>query len=137
MVIGAATKFDCKHKFEKSPFATQLIPTSPLPAKALTLITQDLLTVNASRVMDGNPKPRMWHDNTSIIVTTDKFEFDDSTNDDQLQGLGKMCDMGDSMVNLALQPLDGFQFFAIRNASDPQIPNPNKDYEAADRKSVV
>ncbi len=137
VVLGAATKFDCKHKFQGEPFATQSIDTSVLPAKALTLITQNLLTVNASRVQRGNPQPKMWHDASSIIVTTDKFEFDDSTNDNQLQGLGKMCDMGDSMVNLALQPISGFQFFAIRNASDPQIPNPTNDYKAADKESTA
>jgi hypothetical protein len=58
------------------------------------------------------------------VVTTNFFAFDDSTDYYKLQGLGRGCDMGDAMVGNALQSFP-HSWYSIRNASDPQIPNPN------------
>ena len=40
---------------------------------------------------------------TDAIVTTDCFAFDDSTDYYKLQGLGRVCEMGDAMVGSALR----------------------------------
>jgi hypothetical protein len=39
--------------------------------------------------------------------------------------------MGDAMVGHALQAHPKLKWFAIRNASDPQMPNPNNDMQSA------
>ena len=69
------------------------------------------------------------------MVTTDLFAFDDSTDFYKLQGLGRACDMGDSMVGYAMQACSGVDWYAVRNASDPQIPNPDGDINAANPQS--
>jgi hypothetical protein len=43
--------------------------------------------------------------------------------------------MGDAMVGQALQPFTQTKWFAIRNASDPQIPNPDHDIKAAGKQA--
>jgi hypothetical protein len=71
------------------------------------------------------------------VVTTDVFAFDDSTDYYHLQGLGRACDMGDALVANALQPFKSMSWHAIRNASDPQIPNPDNKIEEAKKQSAV
>jgi hypothetical protein len=71
------------------------------------------------------------------VVTTDVFAFDDSTDYYHLQGLGRACDMGDAMVANALQSFKSLSWHAIRNASDPQIPNPNHNIKEADKESAL
>jgi hypothetical protein len=44
--------------------------------------------------------------------------------------------MGDAMVASALQGIPGLAWHAIRNASDPQIPNPNHNIEQADQQAA-
>jgi hypothetical protein len=39
--------------------------------------------------------------------------------------------MGDAMVGNALQSFPHISWYSIRNASDPQIPNPNDDIQQA------
>jgi len=63
------------------------------------------------------------------------FAFDDATDHDKLQGLGQVCDMGDAMVAQALQAFPNIAWHSIRNASDPQIANPNNDIEAANKEA--
>jgi hypothetical protein len=69
------------------------------------------------------------------VVTTDFFAFDDSTDFYKLQGLGRACDMGDAMVGHAMQSCPGVDWYSVRNASDPQIPNPDDNIEAANHKA--
>ncbi len=69
-------------------------------------------------------------------MTTDFFAFDDSSDYYKLQGLGQACDMGDAMVGDALQGVPDLAWYAIRNASDPQIPNPTKNIEAASKQAA-
>jgi hypothetical protein len=69
------------------------------------------------------------------VVTTDFFAFDDSTDFYKLEGLGRACDMGDAMVGHAMQDCPGVDWYAVRNASDPQIPNPDGDINAANHKA--
>ncbi len=68
-------------------------------------------------------------------MTTDFFGFDDSTDHYKLQGLGRVCEMGDAMVAQALESFPKVKWFAIRNASDPQIANPNGNMEEANKSA--
>ncbi len=43
--------------------------------------------------------------------------------------------MGDAMVGLSLQGIAGLNWYSIRNASDPQIANPNNDIKAANTQA--
>lgn len=136
VVIAVDAKFDCTTQFKNETWHNAEYPTTPLPAAVLAAITPDLTKVNAARIPGARPVPQMWTDAKSIIVTTDFFGFDGSTDYYKLQGLGRVCDMGDAMVASALQPFTETQFFAIRNASDPQIPNPNNNIEDAKKQSA-
>jgi len=135
VVIAPHVRFDCTQQFANEPFSQSIFATSALPAKALGAITPDLTKVNAARIKGAHKVPTIWTDAQSYIVTTDFFAFDDSQDTYKLQGLGRACDMGDAMVASALQPLGSLKFYAIRNASDPQIPNPDNDIKAAANQS--
>lgn len=45
--------------------------------------------------------------------------------------------MGDAMVGAVLQSFKSTSRHSIRNASDPQIPNPDHDIEGASRRSAL
>lgn len=137
VIIAAQAKFDCVTQFKSKPWAKASYKTSALPAGALDAITPDLTQVNASRVVGGRKTPKIWSGGSTAIVTTDFFGFDDSTDHYGLQDLGQACDMGDAMVANALQPFSDICFYAIRNASDPQIPNPSNDIKAAKKQAGV
>ena len=110
--------------------------TAALPAGALAAITPDLTRVNASRIPNARPEPKIWSgDQQATVVTTDFFAFDDSTDFYKLQGLGRACDMGDAMVGHAMQSCPGVDWYAVRNASDPQIANPDGDITEASHKA--
>jgi nucleoside phosphorylase len=131
VVIAAQVKFDCTTQFKTQSWARASFPTAPLPAGAIAAISPDLTRVNAARVVGGRKIPKIWSGGQTAIVTTDFFGFDDSTNFYKLQGLGQACDMGDAMVADALQGSSDLRFYAIRNASDPQIPDPSGNIKAA------
>jgi nucleoside phosphorylase len=131
VVIAGTTRFDCTTQFAKQPFANSAFETTPLPSSALSLLTPDLLRVNAAKVPNARTVPKIWSGETATIVTTDFFGFDDSTDYYKLQGKGQVCDMGDAMVGDALSTEAGLSWFAIRNASDPQIPDPTGNIQAA------
>lgn len=138
VIIASHVRFDCVQQFKDTAFATSEFATTALPANVLTAITPALTRVNGTRVAAGGGRaaPKFFSDASAIIVTTDFFAFDDSKDTYKLQGLGRACDMGDAMVAMALQGVAGLKFFAIRNASDPQIPNPNNDIAAAGKQSA-
>ena len=125
VVIAGHTKFDCVTQFKTEPWATASYAT----------ITPALTKVNASKITGAKPVPKMWDTAADTIVTTDFFGFDDSTDYYKLQGLGQACDMGDAMVGNALQQFQNLKWHAIRNASDPQIPNPTNDIENAKQEA--
>jgi nucleoside phosphorylase len=131
VVIAAQVKFDCTTQFKMQSWAKASYPTAPLPGGAIAAINPDLTRVNAARVVGGRKIPKIWSGGHTAIVTTDFFGFDDSTNFYKLQGLGQACDMGDAMVADALQEFPNLRFYAIRNASDPQIPDPSGNIKAA------
>ncbi len=67
------------------------------------------------------------------------LRVDDSTDYYKLQGLGRCCDMGDATLGLAMSELGAAapKRIAIRNASDPQIPNPDQKISEAHKQSTA
>lgn len=136
VVIASSTKFDCATQFKTESWANASYQTAPLPAGALAAITPELTKVNASRIPGARPTPEIWARGANdVVVTTDFFAFDDSTNHYGLEGKGLVCDMGDAMVGNAMQECPNIAWYSVRNASDPQIPNPTDDIEAAKKRS--
>lgn len=131
VVIAGQVRFDCKTQFKNEPWCNAVFTPSKLPAGALAAITPALTQPNASRIPNARATPKMWSSASDAIVTTDFFAFDDSTNYYKLQGLGQACDMGDAMVASALQGIPNLSWHAVRNASDPQIPNPTNSIKTA------
>jgi nucleoside phosphorylase len=137
VVVAGTVKFDCQHQFKNEPWAKTSYTPSPLPAGALAAMTPALMAVNAGRISGARPTPKIFSSPGDAVVTTDVFAFDDSTDYYHLQGLGRACDMGDAMVADAMQSLKSMSWHAIRNASDPQIPNPNNKIEEAAKESAL
>jgi hypothetical protein len=137
VVVAGTVKFDCRHQFKSEPWAKASYTPSPLPAGALAAMTPALMSVNAARISGARPTPEIFSSADDAVVTTDVFAFDDSTDYYHLQGLGRACDMGDAMVANALQSFKSMSWHAIRNASDPQIPNPNNKIKEAAKESAV
>jgi hypothetical protein len=131
VIIAAEARFFCTTQFKQQSWAAASYKTSALPAGTLNAITADLTRVNAAHVVGGRPTPKIWHTGKEAIVTTDFFGFDDSTNHYKLQGLGHACDMGDAMVGQALHGNGKIRWYAVRNASDPQIDDPSGDIHSA------
>ncbi len=136
VVIAGHTLFHCTTQFKNEPWATASYQTSPTPAGAIPTITPALTKVNAARIPGAHPTPKLWDAAQDTIVTCDFFGFDDSTDHYKLQGLGQACDMGDAMIGNALQQFPNLKWHAIRNASDPQIPNPTNNIEQASEEST-
>jgi hypothetical protein len=136
VVAGGSVRFDCTAQFKNEPWHNAFFTPSPLPSGALDAITPALLQLNASRVPNSRSTPKIWTASADAIVTTDLFAFDDSTNYYQLQGLGRVCEMGDAMVASALEGIPGLAWHAVRNASDPQIPNPSHNIAEADQQAA-
>jgi nucleoside phosphorylase len=130
VIIAGQTVFDCNHLFANETFAHTSYATTAVSAKTLALITPELVNVNAAKVssaapIPGRAAPKFWSGHTATIVTTDVFAFDTSSNKPfQLHGLGQACDMGDAMVGQVMQQFEQIKWYAIRNASDPRIPDP-------------
>jgi nucleoside phosphorylase len=138
VIIAGSVRFDCKTQFKNEPWHDAVFTPSKLPAGTVAAITPALTQPNASRIPNARSTPKIWSSASDAIVTTDFFAFDDSTNYYKLQGLGQVCDMGDAMVASALQGIPNLSWHAIRNASDPQIPDPeNKISQAGDAAAQI
>lgn len=135
VIIASKVKFNCKQQFAKESWAKDTYTTSKMPTGSLSALTPALTSINASRISGARPHPKFFSADSSI-VTTDFFAYDDTTNHFELQGLGQCCDMGDAMVARAWAGRDDIKFYAIRNASDPQIPNPTKDMAIAGKAAA-
>jgi hypothetical protein len=136
VVVATSTRFDCTGQFKNEPWAQASYAASALPPGAMGRVTPDLTQVNATRVPGGQAPPQIWvGDAGDVVVTTDIFAFDDTTDYYGLQGLGRACDMGDAMVGQALQAFPDLDWYSIRNASDPQMPNPDNDIKAAGKSA--
>jgi len=142
VVIAGTTLFDCTGQFKNETWHNASYATTPVSSKALALMTPALLSVNAAKVAAATPipglaEPKIWSGKTATIVTTDKFAYDTSSNQPyHLQGLGQACDMGDAMVGQVMQQFKNISWYAIRNASDPQMPvPPSKGFNDVDTES--
>jgi len=131
VVIASATRFFCTTQFKNEPWKSASFQTSALPSAAVSAITPQLTQINAAKIQGGRAEPKFWHGPGANIVTTDFFGFDDSTDHYKLRGLGRVCDMGDAMIGFVMHGFPQVTWYAIRNASDPQIPNPSGDMAAA------
>jgi hypothetical protein len=96
-----------------------------------------MLQIAAAKPIPGRAEPKVWSGKAATIVTTDVFAFDTSSNSPfKLHGLGQACDMGDAMVDQAMQQFEDIPWYAIRKASDPQIPGPEGvTYADADKEA--
>jgi hypothetical protein len=136
VIVGGRVRFDCTGQFKNEPWHNASFNASALPAGGVGAATPALLKTNASRIPNARSTPKIWSDPTDTIVTTDCFAFDDSTDHYRLQGLGQVCEMGDAMVASALQGIAGLSWYAVRNASDPQIPNPTNNLKEAEQQAA-
>ncbi len=136
VIVGGHVRFDCTAQFKNEPWHNASFNASALPAGGVSAATPALLKTNASRIPNARPTPKIWSDPADTIVTTDCFAFDDSTDHFGLQGLGQVCEMGDAMVASALQGIAGLSWYAVRNASDPQIPNPTNNLKEAEQQAA-
>lgn len=141
VVIGAHVRFDLTSGLKMKPYAQTAYPCSKIAdAKVKSLITDALLKPNGDR-LDAPRIPKMFYPSASLstIVSTDIFAFDDSTDYYKLQGRGRCCDMGDATLGLAMSELGAAapKWIAIRNASDPQIPNLDHKISEAHKQSTA
>jgi len=136
VVIAGNVRFDCQTQFKSEPWAAASYATSSLPSGTLAALTPALTGVNAAKIPGARKAPEFFSGAAGTVVTTDFFAFDDSTDYYKLQGLGQACDMGDAMVAKALQNFPSIDFYSIRNASDPQIPNPENNITKASQQAA-
>jgi hypothetical protein len=127
VVLGAQARFHLTGELKGKPYASTAYPCTALDAsleaKVRALVTDEMLRPNGEK-LDPSRTPKLIF-SPSGIVSTDTFAFDDSSDHFGLQGLGQCCDMGDATLGLAISELGASapKWIAIRNASDPQIPN--------------
>ncbi len=136
VIVGAHVRFDCTTQFKNEPWHNASFAASSLPPGGVSDATPALLQMNSSRIPNARSVPKIWSAPADTIVTTDCFAFDDSTDHYKLQGLGQVCEMGDAMVASALQGIAGLTWYAVRNASDPQIPNPTHNLKEAEQQAA-
>lgn len=135
VVIADAVRFHLTGELKGKPYARASYPTSASSFdldRMKKLITGDLLKPNGDRLKTARI-PKMIYPASGVdVVSTDTFAFDDSTDHFGLQKLGKCCDMGDATLGLAIsESSEKPAWVAIRNASDPQIPNPDNSIDKA------
>jgi hypothetical protein len=135
VIVGAHTRFHLTGELKDKSYARTSYPCTAfgpaLEKRMKGLITAAMLKVNGDK-LDPPRTPKLIFSKTGI-VSTDTFAFDDSTDYFKLQGLGQACDMGDATLGLAMSELGDAapRWIAIRNASDPQIPNPDGNINEA------
>lgn len=129
-VIATKARFDCMRMLKNEPFNGQTFSSSYQLnlGTRLTTANQSLIPANVSHLPSLPRGPRIYTGDTilgepNVIVTTDIFAYDDSTNHFQLQGKGSMVEMDDAVLGLACAELGNAapDWLAIRNASDPQV----------------
>jgi hypothetical protein len=133
VVVAGQTVFHCTKQFQNKTFKSASYNTTPLTRPPDARITPEMAETNAAQLkasglpLHGNGLPAFLYPGSPIavpkIVTTDSFEFDNTTDSAGLQTLGNVCDMGDASLGLYLSsPLPNPpKWAAIRNASDPQM----------------
>jgi hypothetical protein len=128
VVVARRVRFDCTGEFRQAPFAAGAYECAAAPpVSRFALAETALLPVNADQLPAADRTPRVVHtdggDLGPMVVTTDFFAFDDTTNTYHLQGLGSAVEMGDAVLGMVCQELGPTApaWLAVRNASDPQI----------------
>ncbi len=129
VVVGRSVMFDCRRTFGRSPFNRKTYTTNTsVPTRWLANATRRLLPVNADRLPPAKRTPIIYSRATTAvprpaIVTTDFFAYDTTTNIYGLQRFGAAVEMGDAVLGLVCSEMKDktLAWFAIRNASDPQI----------------
>jgi hypothetical protein len=127
VVVSPIVRFDCIQKFKNQPFHdshyASVAPNTKYFAKA-----KILFKANASQLPQDNARPpkiiRVAVSGVDkSVVTTDFFGFDTSDNHYKLQGLGDVSEMGDAILGLVANRMNGSapRWVAVRNVSDPQI----------------
>lgn len=136
VIVAKTCRFDWKTPSMKTKsYAQATYYCSPIDAEqAKSLITDAMLAPNARLLPRGGASPVQifWQDEKSTCVSTDTFAFDETTNHFGLESIGRVCDMGDATLGLAMEQMtqDGSMptpspaWVSVRNASDPQISNP-------------
>jgi hypothetical protein len=66
------------------------------------------------------------------VLTTAKFEYDDTANTFDLKGKGDVCEMGDAVLGSVCQALGAGapRYSAVRNVSDPEVDSSDPDASA-------
>jgi nucleoside phosphorylase len=143
VLIASNTRFDLAGILKGTPFEQKygaaLYPTSQLNESAInSLATSDLFAPNG-QLLETPRTPVIIFPSApnSNLVSTDTFAFDDSTDYFGLQQLGTCCDMGDSTLGVAIQQLGTSAplWTSIRNASDPQIADPENNINEAKQQA--
>ena len=75
VVIAGQTQFFCRRQFKNEAWKSAVYKTTPVPEAALGAITPALTGVNAAKVPNARPTPKIWSQPTDTIVTTDFFGF--------------------------------------------------------------
>jgi hypothetical protein len=135
-VIASQVCFDCMRMLKDADFNNKTYTSKyNLAADAkIALANRKLIPANVSHLPSLPRSPRIYTGTTvlggpNIVVTTDIFAYDDSTDHYHLQGKGSMVEMDDAVLALACEDLGDSApaWLAIRNASDPQVgPNLTK-----------
>ena len=134
VMVANQARFKLDGTFKSAPFNNKSFESEFMLSDHghLKLVNDKLVKANADQLASQRKGlPKVFTTATAkqtgeppVIVTTDKFEFDDKQNTFKLQGLGAMVEMDDAVLGLAVQELGGtHQWLAIRNASDPQMPS--------------
>jgi len=126
VVAARSVKFDCKKSFSNRPFAHELFQANvDLPGAYFDYASKWLTPANEAQLPPARSAPVIYYENQAlkqldVVVTTDFFAFDDSSNFYGLEGQGSAVEMGDAVLGLVAKELNQ-PWMAIRNASDPQI----------------
>ncbi len=130
-VIANTALFKCDGTFKRTPFNKKKFTSGyPIPHNGhVKVVNSKLIAPNAAQLKpERTGHPEVYTTaaelgEPDVIITTDKFEFDDKDNTFGLQKLGAMVEMDDAVLGLACEELGGStKWLAIRNASDPQMP---------------
>jgi purine-nucleoside phosphorylase len=132
VVVAATTRFDCTKSFKNSDFAQESYSSSAVDLSQLQgfldFANNFLITENAGQLPAARRTPKAFSSSSQlgqadVVVTTDFFGFDDSSDFYRLERLGSAVEMGDAVLGYVSAQI-GKQappWLVIRNASDPQI----------------
>ncbi len=129
VVIGRKVRFDCNKTFGNAPFNNQQYDNKgSVPIRYLQYAVDKLFQANANKLPQGSQHPKIYYDlfpssEPPIIISTDFFGFDNTTDTYKLQGLGAVVEMDDATLGLSCQDIhnESPDWFTVRNASDPQM----------------